>query len=95
MLPIVLLVEGSHSSLDIFERALLITFDSSFEQKFEPLYSPNWPTLEVVVIGDRTDFIDSPNIYLEVKCNIKLGNGTALRYDATNAANTDSPLLFD
>ena len=50
MLPNVLPVEASHSSLDIFERApLLITFDSSFEQRIGPLYAPNGPTLEYVV----------------------------------------------
>ena len=41
MLPNVLPVEASHSSLDIFERApLLITFDSSFEQRIGPLHMP-------------------------------------------------------
>ena len=96
MLPNVLPVEASHSSLDIFERApLLITFDSSFGQRIGPLYAPNGPTLEFVVTGDRTNFIDLQNIYLEVKCNIKRGSGNALRYDATSAANTDSPIFVN
>ena len=74
MLPNVLPVEASHSSLDVFERApLLITFDSSFEQRIGPLYTPNGPTLEFVVTGDRTNSIDLRNIYLEVKCNISAG----------------------
>ena len=96
MLPNVLPVEASHSSLDIFERApLLITFDSSLEQRNGPLYAPNGPTLEFVVTGDRTNFIDLQNIFLEVKCNIKHGNGNGLRYDATSAANTDSPIFVN
>ena len=42
MLPNVLPVEASHSSLDLSERPpVLITFDTSFEQKVGPLYSPN------------------------------------------------------
>ena len=54
MLPNVLPLEASHSSLDIFERStVLITFDSSFEQKIGPIYSPNGPTLEFEVVGDR------------------------------------------
>ena len=56
MLPNVLPVEASNSSLDIFERApLLITFHSSFEQRIGPLYAPNGPTLELVVTGDRNN----------------------------------------
>ena len=96
MLPIVLPVEASHSSLDIFERApLLITFDSSFEQRIGPLYAPNGPTLEFVVTGERINSIVMQYIYLEVKCNIKRGNRNALLYDATSAANTDSPLFVN
>ena len=44
MLPNVLPVEASHGSLDLFEGPpVLITFDTSFEQKVGPLYSPNGP----------------------------------------------------
>ena len=56
---------------------------------------PNGPTLAFLVTGDRTNFIDLQNIYLEVKCNIKQGIGNALRYDATTAANTDSPIFVN
>ena len=84
MLPNILPVEAFHSSFDIFKRApLLITFDSLFEQRNRPLYAPNGPTSEFVVTGDRTNFIDLQNIYLEVICNIKRGKGNALRFDAT------------
>ena len=92
MLPNVLPVEASHSSLDIFERPpLLITFDTSFEQKIGPVYAPNGPTLEFEVTGDRTNFIDLQNIYLEVKCKIVQANGDPLRYHASNATERDTP----
>ena len=96
MLPNVLPVEASHSSLDIFERPpLLITFNTSFEQKIGPVYAPNGPTLEFEVVGDRTNFIDLQNIYLEVKCRIVRPNGDKLQYDAGNAAATDAPFLVN
>ena len=42
MLPNVLPVEASHSSLDILEHPpLLISFNTSFEQKIGPVYAPN------------------------------------------------------
>ena len=64
-------IETSHTSLDIFERPQLrVNFDGSFEQKIGPLYAPNGPTLEFEVKGDRANFIDLQNIYLEVKCKI-------------------------
>ena len=64
-------IESSHTSLDIFERPqLLVNFDGSFEQKIGPLYASNGPTLEFEVKGDRTNFIDIQNIYMEVKCKI-------------------------
>ena len=92
MLPNVLPVEASHSSLDIFERPpLLITFDTSFEQKIGPIYAPDGPTLEFEVTGDRSNFIDLQNIYLEVKCKIEQVNGDPLRYHATNATERDTP----
>ena len=96
MLPNVLPVEASHSSLDIFERPpLLITFNTSFEQKIGPVYAPNGPTLEFEVVGDRTNFIDLQNIYLEVKCRILRPNGDKLAYDAGNAAATDAPFFVN
>ena len=92
MLPNVLPVEASHSSLDIFERPpLLITFDSSFEQKIGPLYAPNGPTLEFEVTGDRTNFIDLQNIYLEVKCKISKTDGSNLEYVAGTPAQQEKP----
>ena len=40
---LVLTLEAAHSSLDIFERSpVLITFDSSFEQKIGHTYAPNF-----------------------------------------------------
>ena len=62
MLHNILPLEASHSSLDIFERSpVLITFDSSFEQKIGPSYSSNGPTLEFEVVGDRNNFLDPQN----------------------------------
>ena len=91
MLPNILPLEASHSSLDIFERSpVLITFDSSFEQKIGPIYSPNGPTLEFEVVGDRNNFLDLQKIFLEIKCKIKQSDGNDLRYDATDPTQTHS-----
>ena len=96
MLPNVLPVEASHSSLDIFERPpLLITFDSSFEQKVGPLYAPNGPTLEFEVTGDRTNFIDLQNIYLEVKCKISKPDGSNLQYVTGDATQQEKPVFVN
>ena len=92
MLPNVLPVEASRSSIDIIERPpILITSNTSFEHKIGPVYAPNGPTLEFEVVGDRTNFFDLQNIYLEVKCRILRPNGDKLDYDAGNAAATGSP----
>ena len=96
MLPNILPLEASHSSLDIFERSpVLITFDSSFEQKIGPIYSPNGPTLEFEVVGDRNNFLDLQKIFLEIKCKIKQSDGNDLRYDATDATQTDTPIFVN
>ena len=88
MLPNVLPLEASHSSLDIFERSpVLITFESSFEQKISPIYSPNGPSLDFEVVGDRNYFLDSQKFFLEIECKLTQTGGTDLRYDATSAAN--------
>ena len=68
--------EANHSSLDLLKKpSLLVTFDTSFEQKVGPLYALHGPTLELEVFGDRTNFIDLQNIYLEVKCRNLQANG--------------------
>ena len=96
MLPNNLPVEANHSSLDLFEKpSLLVTFDTSFEQKVGPLYAPNGPTLEFERVGDRNNFIDLQNICLEVKCRILQANGNNLRYDTTDASLTDSPCFVN
>ena len=68
----------------------MITLNTSFEPKIGPVYAPNGPTLDIEVVGDRTNFIDLQNIYLEVKCGILRPNGDKLEYDAGIAAATDS-----
>ena len=96
MLRNVLPLEASHSSLDNFERSpVLITFDSSFEQKIGPIYSPNGPTLEFEVVGDRNSFLDLQKFFLEIKCKVTQTDGTDLRYDATSAANSDNPIFVN
>ena len=89
-------IETSHTSLDIFERPqLLVNFDGSFEQKVGPLYSPNGPTLEFEVKGDRTNFIDLQNIYLEIKCKIVKADGSNLDYVTGTAAQQDKPVFVN
>ena len=96
MLPNMLPLEASHSSLDIFEESpVLIAFDSSFEQKISPIYSPNRPTLEFEVVGDRNNFLDLQKIFLEIKCNIEQSDGNDLRYDVTDATQTDTPIFVN
>ena len=82
--------------MDIIERPpLLITFNTPFEQKIGPVCAPNGPTLEFEVVGDRTNFSDLQNIYLEVKCWIFRPNGNKLDYDAGNAAANDAPFFVN
>ena len=96
MLPNYLPAEASHSSLDTFKRRLLlIRFDTSFEQKVGPIYSPNGPTLEFKVVGDRTKFIDFKNIYLKVKCKILQFVSNTLRFTSGDAAASDLPIFVD
>ena len=83
---IVIPSEATHSSSDLFEKPpLLVTFDQSFEQK----------TFEFEVVGDRNSFIDLQKIYLEIKCRIQNVDGTDLRYDAGDPANTDSAFFVN
>ena len=96
MLPNVLPVEASHSSLDLFERPPdLITFDTSFEQKVGPHYTPNGATLVFEVVGDRTNFIEFQNIYLEVKCKNLQSDSNTLRFTTADAAASDLPIFVN
>lgn len=96
MLPNILPIEASHTSLDIFERSpVLITFDSSFEQKVGPTYSPDGPTLEFEIVGDRNNFLDLQKIFLEIKCKILQNDNNNLRYDNTSTANSDLPIFVN
>lgn len=84
--------EVTHSSLDLFQRqSLLVAFDGGFEQRIGPVYSSNGPTLEFKVLGDRHNFIDLQNIYLQLSCTIKQQNSQDLRYHATNKGDSDEP----
>ncbi len=96
MIANLLPLEATHSSLDLFEKPpLLVTFDSAFEQKIGPSYSPTGPTLEFEVIGDRNNFIDLQKIYLEIKCRIRNTNGTVLAYTAGQDDQSDLPVLVN
>ena len=58
--------EATHSSLDLFEKQLLlITFENAFDQKIGPVYSHNGPMLEFEITGDRNKFVDLQKIYLD------------------------------
>ena len=93
MINTILPVEATHSSLDIFEKPpLLITFDSSFDQKIGSSYATNAATLDFEVVGDRNNFIDLQNIYLEVEIKIVKEDGTDLPNDITIA---QSPRLIN
>ena len=73
----------------------MTAFNSSFDQKIGPIYSPNWPTLKSAVVGDRNNFLDMQKHFLEIKCKVTQTDGTDLRYEATNAANSDNPIFIN
>ena len=88
--------EAIHSSLDLFEKQLLlITFENAFDQKIGPVYSPNGPMLEFEITGDRNNFVDLQKIYLEIRCKVTQSNGADLRYDNTDPTVSDSPFLVN
>ena len=96
MITSLLPTEATHSSLDLFERpSLLVAFDGAFEQRIGPVYSPNGPTLEFKVLGDRHNFLDMQHIYLELSCSIHQQNGADLRYSAGTAADSDEPTFIN
>ena len=96
MLPNVLPVEASHSSLDLFRRhPVRSTFDTSFEQTVRILHSRNRPTLDFEVVGDGTNFIDIQNIYPEVKCKILQSDNNRFRFTTGDAAASDLPIIFN
>ena len=95
MLPNVLPLEASHSSLDIFERSLvLITFDSSFEQKMVRFFHPMGRRLNLRLLVIETTFWTCKK-NLEIKCKVTQTDGTDLRYDGTSAANSDNPIFVN
>ena len=56
--------------LKFWNDLLLITFDTSFEQKVGPVYTASDPTRVFEDVADRTNFNDLQNIYLELNCRI-------------------------
>lgn len=97
MINNILPLEATHSSLDLFERAaLLVAFDRGVEQRYGPVASPNGPTLEFKLVGERFNFIDLQHIEIEVKCVLLKANGTdKLDYDAADATKTDNPVFVN
>ena len=94
MLPNVLPLEASHSSLDIFKRSpALITLESILYKKLGPIESTNGPTLEFEVVGDGNNFLDLQKILLERKCKKSQNDSPDLRYGAANIAQFDT-LVF-
>ena len=71
----------------------LVTFNTSFAREIGPVYAPIEATLEFEVVGDRTNYIDSQNIYPEVKSRILQSNGDKLFHDTRNASAIFSPLF--
>ena len=63
-----------------------MTFDGILCQKLGPIKSLNGPLLEFEVTGDRNNFIDLQNIFLEVKCKIVQSSEAGLKYDAGSTA---------
>ena len=51
--------------------------------------------LEFGVAGDRTNFLELQNTYLEVKCRILSPTGDKLEHDAAGAAATDLPFFLN
>ena len=47
------------------------------------------------MVGNRTNFIDLQNIYLEVKCRFLRPIGDKLEYDAGKAAAADAPFFVN
>ena len=89
-------IETLHTSLDIVERhQLLVNYDGTFEQKIGPLYALIGPTLEFEVKGDRTNFIDLQNIYLEVKCKTVKADNTNLNYVTGDATQQETPVFVN
>ena len=61
-------------------------------KKFSPIYSPNGPTLEFEVVGDRNNILDLQEKFFGNKLQ---NDGSDLRYDATNAAQSDAPVFVN
>ena len=95
MISNLLPTEATHSSLDLFEKPLLLTFENAFTQKIGPSYSPDGPMLEFEVLGDRNNFIDLQRTRLEIVARVIQNNGNVLRTHATEAAQRDTPYLVN
>ena len=62
---------------------------------FGPLYPPNGPTLEFEVVGDRINFIELQNVYLEVKCKVLQSDSNTLPFTTGYAPASDLPFFVN
>ena len=61
--------EATHSSLDLFEKQpLLKTIENAFDQKIGLVYLTNVRMSVFENTGDRNNFVDLQNFYLEKRC---------------------------
>ena len=51
--------------------------------------------LEFEITGDRNNFVDLQNFFLERRCKVTQANGADLRYDKTDGFVSDSPFLVN
>ena len=88
--------EDTHSSPDSFEKQpFLIIFENVFNEKIEPVCSPNGPMLEFEINGDRYSFVDLQKIYLEIGNRVMQANEDDLRYDKNDPIVSDSAFLVN
>ena len=79
MISNLLPTEATHSSLDLFEKSLLLVkFEKAFTQKSGPSYSPDGHMLEFEVLGDRNNFIDLQRTCLEILTRIGENHGKVM-----------------
>ena len=80
--------EAAHSSLDLFEKPhLLATFNQRFDQKNWTAVFSSGLRLEFEMVGDRNNFMNLQNKYLEFKCRIQNADGSDLRCTTCRQSN--------
>ena len=96
MISNLLPTEATHSSLDLFEKSLLLVkIEKAFTQKSGLSYSPDGHMLEFEVLGNRNNFIDLQRNCLEILTRIVENHGQVMWTHATEAAQRDTPYLVN